>query len=184
MEVSLWKLTARVCSWPALGGEQEDSWSVGVRGSWGAELAEMRGQGVPEIPLVLLPAPNSLLWKGAKPRNLMYSEAWASLVAQMVKNLPATWETRVRSLSWEDPVEKEMTTHSSILAWRIPRTEEPGRLVHGIAKSRARLSNWHTEQQPHSQGLLLRNSEQVLPEAHLLPLSPEIIDDWFILWKE
>ena len=47
---------------------------------------------------------------------------WASLVAQMVKNLPAMQET----LGQEDPLEKEMATHSSILAWRIPRTEEPG----------------------------------------------------------
>ena len=52
----------------------------------------------------------------------------ASLVAQMVKRLPAMWETRVRSLGWEDLLEKEMATHSSILAWRIPGTEEPGRL--------------------------------------------------------
>ena len=52
----------------------------------------------------------------------------ASLVAQMVKRLPAMWETQVRSLGWEDPLEKEMATHSSTLAWRIPWTEEPGRL--------------------------------------------------------
>ena len=52
----------------------------------------------------------------------------ASLVAQMVKRLPALWETRVRSLGWEDPLEKEMATHSSILAWKIPWMEEPGRL--------------------------------------------------------
>ena len=52
----------------------------------------------------------------------------ASLVAQMVKHLPAVRETRVRSLGWEDLLEKEMATHSSTLAWRIPRTEEPGRL--------------------------------------------------------
>ena len=51
-----------------------------------------------------------------------------SLVAQLVKNLPALQETRVQFLSGEDPVEKEMATHSSILAWRIPWTEEPGRL--------------------------------------------------------
>ena len=49
-------------------------------------------------------------------------------VAQLVKNLPATQETRVRSLGQEDPLEKEMATHSSILAQRIPWTEEPGRL--------------------------------------------------------
>ena len=46
----------------------------------------------------------------------------------MVKNLPAMWETRVQSLGWEEPLEKEMATHSSILAWRIPWTEEPGGL--------------------------------------------------------
>ena len=52
----------------------------------------------------------------------------ASLVAQMVKNLPAMQETWVQFLSQEDPLEKEMETHSSIPAWRIPWTEEPGGL--------------------------------------------------------
>ena len=52
----------------------------------------------------------------------------ASLVAQMIKNLPARQETYVLSLGWEDPLEKGMATHSSILDWRIPWTEEPGRL--------------------------------------------------------
>ena len=52
----------------------------------------------------------------------------ASLVAQSVKNLPAVQETRVRSLGWEDPLEKEMATHSSILAWKISWTEGPGGL--------------------------------------------------------
>ena len=51
-----------------------------------------------------------------------------SLVPQRVKNLPAMQETWVRSLSQEDPLEKGMTTHSSILAWRIPQTREPGEL--------------------------------------------------------
>ena len=53
---------------------------------------------------------------------------WASLVAQMVKRLSAMQETQVRSLGWEDPLEKEMAAHSSILAWKIPWTAEPGRL--------------------------------------------------------
>ena len=53
---------------------------------------------------------------------------WASLVAQMVKALPAMRETWVRSLSQEDPLEKEMATYSSTLAWKIPWTEEPCRL--------------------------------------------------------
>ena len=52
----------------------------------------------------------------------------ASLVAQLVKNLPAVQETRVRFQGLEDPLEKEMATHSSILAWRIPWIEEPGGL--------------------------------------------------------
>ena len=52
----------------------------------------------------------------------------ASLIAQLVKNLPTMQETYVQFPGWEDPLEKEMATHSSILAWRIPRTEEPGRL--------------------------------------------------------
>ena len=52
----------------------------------------------------------------------------ASLVAQRLKRLPPIWETWVRSLRREDPLEKEMASHSSILAWRIPWMEEPGRL--------------------------------------------------------
>ena len=53
---------------------------------------------------------------------------WASLIAQSVKYLPAMMDTQVQFLGWEDPLEKEIATHSSILAWRIPWTEEPGRL--------------------------------------------------------
>ena len=52
----------------------------------------------------------------------------ASLVTQMVKHLPAIWEAQVQPLGWEDPLEKEMATCSSTLAWKIPWTEEPGRL--------------------------------------------------------
>ena len=51
-----------------------------------------------------------------------------ALVAQLVKNLPAVQETRVQPLGWEDPLEKEMTTHSGVLAWKISWTEEPGGL--------------------------------------------------------
>ena len=53
---------------------------------------------------------------------------WASLIAQSVKNLPAMWETWVQFLGREDPLKKEMAIHSSILAWKIPWTEEPGGL--------------------------------------------------------
>ena len=62
------------------------------------------------------------------------------LVAQMVKCLPAMLKTWVWSLGQEDPLEKEMATHSSTLAWKIPWTEWPGRLQSGVAKSWTRLS--------------------------------------------
>ena len=63
--------------------------------------------------------------------------SWASLVAQLVKNLPAMWETWVQSLGWENSLEKGKATHSVILAWRIPWT------VHGVTKSQTRLSDFH-----------------------------------------
>ena len=59
---------------------------------------------------------------------IFYQFTWASLVVQMVKHLPAMWETWVQSLGWEDPLEKAMATHSSTLAWKIPWMEETGRL--------------------------------------------------------
>ena len=68
--------------------------------------------------------------------------SWASLVAQMVKNPTAVQETWVRSLGWEDPLEEGTATHSSILAWRIPVDRGAWWQVHGIAKSRTRLSNF------------------------------------------
>ena len=61
----------------------------------------------------------------APPPHKRGSKKRASLVAQLVRNPPAVQETRVRSLGWEDPLEKEMATHSSILAWQISWTEEP-----------------------------------------------------------
>ena len=64
-----------------------------------------------------IPRPERSLGEGIG-YSLQYS--WASLVAQTVKNLPAMWETWVRSLGWEDPLEEGMATHSKILAWRIP----------------------------------------------------------------
>ena len=64
----------------------------------------------------------------------------ATLVAQSIKNLPAVQETQLQSLGWEDPLEKEMATHSSILAWKIPWTEEPGGLP-----SRGRVESDTTE---------------------------------------
>ena len=65
-------------------------------------------------------------------------------MVQRLKHLPAMWETWVRSLGQEDPLEKEMATHSSILAWRIPWVEEFGGLQYSprVAKSRTRLSDF------------------------------------------
>ena len=70
---------------------------------------------------------------GSKPMAVYISKPKSkplriSLVTQMVKRLLTMWETRVRSLGWEDPLEKEIATHSSTLAWKIPWTEEPGSL--------------------------------------------------------
>ena len=73
---------------------------------------------------------------------------WASQVAQWVKNLPAkqeTQETQVRSLGQEDPLEKGMATHSSILAWRILWLEEPWVTDHRVAKSQTRLKQLTTD---------------------------------------
>ena len=77
--------------------------------------------------LVLLGSRNSIPWSGkfageAISYPLWYS--WASLLAQLVKNPSAMWETQVRSLGWEDPLEKGKATHSSILAWRISWTAQ------------------------------------------------------------
>ena len=66
-------------------------------------------------------------------------------VVQLVKNPPAMQETPVQFLGWADPLEKGMATHSSILAWRLPRTQEPGGLESlRAAKSQTQLSNFHS----------------------------------------
>ena len=76
---------------------------------------------------------------------------WTSLVAQTVKNMPAMQETRVLSLGQEDPLEKGMATHSSILAWRIPWTREPGRLQSMGLRSWTQLSYSHTHTHTHTE---------------------------------
>ena len=70
---------------------------------------------------------------------------YTQLMAQMVKNLPAMWETWVRPLVWEDPLEEGMAAHSSILAWRIPWTEEPGGLQSVGLQSQTRLKQLSTQ---------------------------------------
>ena len=71
----------------------------------------------------------------------MIESDWASLVAQAVKKLRVMQETQIRSLGQEDPLEKEIATHSSILAWKIPWMEEPGR-VQSMGSQRAQLSDF------------------------------------------
>ena len=82
---------------------------------------------LPDTDIYLFPFSSSLgkvFWSSFFPFSLF--RLWASIVAQSVKNLPAVQETQVWSLGWEDPLEKEMATHSSILAWKISWTQEPG----------------------------------------------------------
>ena len=73
--------------------------------------------------------------------SVSYHPYWLSRVTQLDKNLPAMQETQVRSLGWKDPLEKEVTTHSSILAWESPRTEEPGGLQSMGLQSWTQLSD-------------------------------------------
>ena len=72
--------------------------------------------------------PLARLIKKQREKNKINNVDWASLMAQLVKNLPAIQETQVWSLGWEDPLEEEMVTHSSVLAWKISWTEKPGGL--------------------------------------------------------
>ena len=85
-----------------------------------------------------------------------------SLVAQMVKSLPEVWETWVWSLGWEDPLEKEMATHSSILVWKIPWMEEPGELQPmGLPRVR---HDWTTSLSLYATGLF---TEKLYGNDHL-----------------
>ena len=103
---------------------------------------------------------------------------WLLLVAQMVKHLPVVQETRAWSLGWEGPLEKEMATHSSTLAWKIPWTEEPGRLQY--MGSQRVGHDWATSQAQYT----LRVHTQLLShvrlfatpqtKAHQIPLSMEL----------
>jgi len=89
--------------------------------------------------------PGSIPGSGSSPgegRGYPLQYSWASLVAQAVKNLPAMQETWVRSLGWEDPLEKHMAIQSSILAWRIPMDRGSWwATVHSVTKNRTQLRN-------------------------------------------
>ena len=100
-----------------------------------------------------------LLLSGCIPLfNVNMTASRASLVAQTVKRLSATHKTQVQSLGWEDPLEKEMAAHSSILAWKIPWITEPGRLP-SMGSQRVR-HNWATSLS-FFQNLVLRTQERV-----------------------
>ena len=86
-------------------------------------------------------------------------------MAQSVKNSPATQEARIHSLGWEDPLEKEMATHSSILAWEIPWTEEPG----GLQSMRLQRVGYDLVTNPLSLGQHQKGKEEMDPmkEGHV-----------------
>ena len=92
-------------------------------------------------------------------------KSWICLVAQTVKCLPTMWQTWLRSLGREDPLEKERAPHSSTLAWKIPWMEEPGRLQSMGSQSQIRLSNFTSA----LQGALLRSKSQARPVIPSLP---------------
>jgi len=107
--------------------------------------------------------------------SVLIPNVGATSVAQTVKNLPAVWETQetwARSLGQEDPLEKEVATHSSILAWRIPWTEEPGGLQ-SMESHRAR-HDWATHTHTHTLSLSLSLSPS-------LPVSPSFLPPMIIL---
>ena len=81
-----------------------------------------------EMLLIIFPLIKAVLWGCLRQLFKEHLDKRTSLVAHVVKNLPAMQETQIPSLGWEDPLEKEMAAHSSILGWRIPWTEEPGGL--------------------------------------------------------
>ena len=107
----------------------------------------------------------------------VYIDLWASLVSQMVKNLQAMQENKVQALGWEDPLEKRMSTHSSILARRIAWTEEPGRL-----QSMELQRVWHnlaTEQQQQCIDLTGQHRWNFKPDVGLiLRISHSICHKW------
>ena len=102
------------------------------------------------------------------------------MVSQTVKNLPAMWESQVQSLSWEDPLEKGMAIHSSILAWRIPWTEEPDKLQ--FMGSQRVKHDWKTNTSTFQKEMILIISESL---HKLLPLFGKylvfyVITKWLI----
>ena len=116
--------------------------------------------------------PSSITGSGRFPGEGMgypIQYSWVFLIAQMVKNLPAMQETWVQSLGWEDPLEEGMATHSSILDWRIPWTEEPG----GLLSMRSQIWTSLSDQAQHNKCLaawrisaaFIRGKRPVIPSV-------------------
>ena len=110
-----------------------------------------------------------------------HTHTWASLVAQLVKNLPATQETWVGSLGWEDTLEEDMETHSSILAWSLPWTEEPGGLsLWGhkeldMTEQLSKVQHIYTHTRIHTAFLVSQNHSLYLQCYHLLIIFKRVI---------
>ena len=119
----------------------QDLYEVGKRDSI-ISILQMRKLNLRKIKVIL----QGLTWLiqlFPDKKRVFYLMTGASLVAQRVKGLPAIQETWVWSLAWKDPLEKGIDIHSSILEWRIPWTEEPGRLQSRELESQMQLSNYH-----------------------------------------
>ena len=126
------------------------------------KLKELEKQQVHEG---FLECPLKQLIKPSYECTLLIPRRRTSLVALMVKRLPTMWETRVQSLGWEDLLEKEMATYSSILAWKIPWMEEPGRLQSTGSQSPDTTEQFHflsLKTEGHQEGIL-RNRPAVFP---------------------
>ena len=98
----------------------------------------------------------------------------------MAKNLPTVWESQVQSLDWEDPLEKGMETHSSILAWKVPWTEEPGRLQSWGRKETDTTEHTHTQPLLRSRNRIFPHPE-VTSSLHSIPtsqFSPNVTITW------
>ena len=110
---------------------------------WASLVAQL-GKNLPSLQETWV---QSLGWEDSPEEGRGYplQYSWASLMAQLVKNLPAMQKTWVQSLGWEGPLEKGKATHSSILAWRIPRTVY---IVHGVPKSWTRLDDFQSWKHP------------------------------------
>ena len=168
---SLLKVELRIYGWTEWKGYQQQRYQKVGDGVWPLTGCALHNPHPSELKLFLTFLPNSYLiicdylftdlfhWimdplKGSNPVSCSLNSQclefrWTSLVAQMVKNLPAMQETRVWSLDQEDPLEKGMATHSSILAWEIPWTEEPGRLQ--CMGSQTVGHDWTTNTHTHTQ---------------------------------